>query len=61
MSHLGYFDHEADSTPLPQYVEAKEAKAKAHRSFKYGMFLGAAAMAVGIFAADMAYSQGFYR
>ena len=61
MSHLNYYDAVQDSTPLPQYVEAKEAKRKAFRAFKRGMWLGAAAMAAGIFAADLAYSQGFYR
>jgi hypothetical protein len=56
MSHLGYYDPEVDSTPLQQVecFPAGEAKRKAHRAFKRGMFLGAAAMAAGIFAADRA-------
>jgi len=36
MSHLNYYDAGQDSTPLPQYVEVKEAKRKAHRAFLYG-------------------------
>lgn len=59
MSHLGYFDPETDSTPLPQFVEAGEAKRKAHRAFKYGMVCGAITLAAG-FLAGAAFGQGFY-
>lgn len=57
MSHLGYFDPETDSTPLPQFVEAREAKRKARRAFHRGAWIGAAAMAAGILAADYAHGE----
>jgi len=59
MSHLGYFDHEADSTPLPQYVEAREDKRKALTAFWRGTIFGAL-LATGAFVASAAFSQGFY-
>lgn len=56
MSHLGYFDTEADSTPLPQYVEAREAKRKAFRAFWRGSIFGAF-LATGAFIASAAFGE----
>jgi len=60
MSHLNYYDAGQDSTPLPQYVEAREAKRKAFRAFWRGACFGAV-LATGAFVASAALSQGFYR
>jgi hypothetical protein len=48
MSQRGLYDPEIDSTPLPQFVEAREAEQKAHRAFKYGMVCGAITLAAGL-------------
>ncbi len=40
MTQRGYSDPELDSTPLPRYVEAKEAARKARRAFWRGVVIG---------------------
>ena len=60
MTHHGYYDPEADSTPIPQYVEAKEAKRKAFTAFWRGSIFGAI-LATGAFIASAAMGQGTYR
>jgi hypothetical protein len=56
MSHLNYYDAGQDSTPLPQYVEAREAKRKAFTAFWRGACFGAV-LATGAFVASAAFSE----
>lgn len=60
MRHLNYYDATQDSTPLPQYVEAREAKRKAFTAFWRGSIFGAL-LATGAFIGSAAFGQGFYR
>jgi hypothetical protein len=56
MSHLNYYDATTDSTPLPQYVEAREARRKAFRAFWRGSIFGAL-LATGAFVASAAFGE----
>jgi hypothetical protein len=56
MSHLNYYDQTIDSTPLPQFVEAKTAKRKAFSAFCRGAVLGAI-LATGAFVASAALGE----
>jgi hypothetical protein len=50
-----------EAKPLPLYLPLADARRKAYRAFQYGMWLGAAVVAIAIFAAETAFGQGFYR
>lgn len=63
MTQRGLYDPLQDSTPLQQceVFPVGDADRKARRAFVRGMWVGAAALAASILAADMAFGQNAYR